>query len=92
MGKGDANKMSIKSITFNNCNKSINSINYNNLYKAIFLEYIMKQRISLSLDKEVIDKMDKSRKKGDFEIKRSTVVNSILKKHFKTKGKRGNKK
>jgi len=60
-------------------NKSINS---NNIYKLKNTLKKMKERVSISLDEDTKKEIDKLCEKS-FGAKRSTVINSILKKHFK---------
>ena len=47
----------------------------------------MKERVSISLDEETIKEIDKLCERS-FGAKRSTVINSILKKYFKKGGKK----
>ena len=80
-----------KSITFNINTKTINSINYNNLYKLFTLINFMKNHSnrSVSLDNLVWSKIDDLCKKN-FGAKYSTVINVILRKHLKIKGAKNN--
>jgi len=60
-----------------------------NIYKNKPLEYVLmtKKEVSISLDEDILKKIDESCKNNEFEIKRSAFINGVLKEYFKNKEK-----
>lgn len=62
-------------------------MNHRNVYKKSIPEpFIMpKKEVTVSLDEEIVKKVDTTCQASEFEIKRSTFVNGVLKEYFKKK-------
>ncbi len=63
--------------------------NNGNVYKNKPSECILmaKKEVSISLDDDILKKIDVSCQNNEFEIKRSTFINGVLKEYFKNKEK-----
>ncbi|MFH1210251.1 MAG: hypothetical protein V1663_05705 [archaeon] len=60
----------------------INNINGRNIYKERNISYLlMKKGFSITLDEDILNSVDEISKKT--LAKRSTIINDILKEHFK---------
>ena len=58
------------------------SVYKNELQEAILMA---KKEVSISLDIDILKKIDESCQNNEFEIKRSVFINGILKEYFKKK-------
>ena len=67
--------------------------NHGNVYKNKPSECLLmtKKEVSISLDEDILKKVDDSCQDNEFEIKRSTFINGILKEYFKNKDKNNRK-
>lgn len=63
--------------------------NNGNVYKNKLSESLLmsKKEVSISLDEDILKKIDESCQDNEFEIKRSSFINGVLKEYFKSKEK-----